>query len=220
MVTTGIVPRKPETAYGYIKKGKSYNDDSFFVENFYEKPNLEKAVSYYESGEFFWNSGVFAWKLSSINSKLEQFLPEVFNTIKEFDFNNQEQIKEVFKSIPSESIDTGVMEKTDNAVVIPGDNFKWSDIGSWDSWTENMIGEQDNLLKGDVLSLDSKGCAVVSNTTSTNKGIADKIVAIIGLEDVVVVDTDDALLVCKKQSSQDVKKVVQMLKDKSRESLV
>ena len=112
------------------------------------------------------------------------------------------------------------MEKTDNAVVIPGDNFQWSDIGSWDSWTENMIGEQDNLLKGDVLSLDSKGCAVVSNKVLTKEGVGDKIVAIIGLEDVVVVDTDDALLVCKKQSSQDVKKVVQMLKDKSRESLV
>ena len=225
LVTIGIVPRKPETAYGYIKKGKSYNSDSFFVENFYEKPNLEKAKEYYESGEFFWNSGVFAWKVSSINSKLEQFLPEVFNTIKDFDFNDQEHIEKTFQSIPSESIDTGVMEKTDNAVVIPGDNFKWSDIGSWDAWMENMIGDENNLLRGDVLCLDSKGCGVVTkevlaNGKTSKKGISDKLVAIIGLEDVVVVDTEDALLVCKKQSSQDVKKVVQMLKDKSRESLI
>ena len=210
LVTIGIVPRKPETAYGYIKKGKDYNSESFFVENFYEKPNLEKAKQYYDSGDFFWNSGVFAWKVSSINLKLEEFLPNVFNAIKDFDFNNKAQIEKAFTSMPSESIDTGVMEKTDNAVVIPGDNFKWSDIGSWDSWMENMIGKEENLLRGDVLCLDSKGCGVVTK---------DKIVAIIGLEDVVVVDTEDALLVCKKQSSQDVKKVVQMLKDKSRESL-
>ncbi len=210
LVTIGIVPRKPETAYGYIKKGESYDDASFLVENFYEKPNLEKAKEYYESGEFFWNSGVFAWSVGSINSKLEQFLPEVFNIIKDLDFSNQEVVEAAFKELPSESIDTGVMEKADNAVVIPGDDFQWSDIGSWDSWVENMIGNQENLLKGDVVSLNSKGCGVVTK---------NKLVAIIGLEDVVVVDTEDALLVCKKQNSQDVKKIVQILKEKSGESL-
>ena len=99
LVTIGIVPRKPETAYGYIKKGEVYNQDSFLVENFYEKPNLEKAKQYYDSGDFFWNSGVFAWKVSSINSKLQEFLPEVFNKIKDFDFSlNSSKLSEQLNS--------------------------------------------------------------------------------------------------------------------------
>lgn len=211
LVTIGIVPRKAETAYGYIKKGEAYNSGSFYVENFYEKPNLAKAKQYFESGDFFWNSGVFAWRVSVVNSKLEQYLPDIFNSIKKLDFKNEQAIEKVFNALASESIDTGVMEKADNTVVIPGDGFNWSDIGSWDSWIENMKGSEENLIQGDVLSIDSKGCGVLAQ---------EKLVAIIGLEDVVVVDTGDALLVCKKDNSQDVKKIVQILKEKSRESLI
>lgn len=215
LVTIGIVPTRPETGYGYIKKGAAHKDNSFKVESFVEKPNLEKAKNYLKSGDYLWNSGVFCWKTSTIHKSLEKYTPEIFAQIKQVFENNLSEdaiiIKNIFSKIPSESIDTAVMEKADNVLVIPGDGFSWSDIGSWESWIETLGSDAEpNLTKGDVITLDSKGCGIMAK---------DRLIAVIGVEDLVIVDTDDAILVCKKNHSQDVKKVVEILKQRGRGSI-
>lgn len=213
LVTIGIVPTRAETGYGYIKKGKAFNEQSSHVDSFVEKPNSEKAKQYLESGLYFWNSGIFAWKVSSIQKKLEKHAPEIFSSINKIfaENNDNKSVTEIFSKIPAVSIDTAIMEKADNVIVIPGQNFTWSDIGSWESWMETTGADsQDNVIQGDVIALDSKGCGIVGKK---------RLIAAIGIEDLVIVDTDDAILICKKDRCQDVKKVVEMLKEKGRSSI-
>ncbi len=212
LVTFGIVPTKPETGYGYIKRGKN-TDELFAVEEFVEKPNLSVAQSYIESGDYYWNSGMFLFKASVFLNELEQFQPGMLascqkalnKSTQDLDFIRLD--KESFISCPSNSIDYAVMEKTNNAVVAPLD-AGWNDVGSWDALWEIEDKEYDgNVLKGDVLTYDSKDCLVKAES---------RLVALVGTDNLIVIETKDAVLVATKDNVQKVKAIVEQLREEKR----
>lgn len=214
LITFGIKPSHPETGYGYISVGKSINDSSGFeIDSFVEKPNLPKAKSFIESGNYLWNSGMFAFKAEVYLDEINKYSPNILNTIKrsvdkaKID-SNFIHINEVeFEKCPSDSIDYAVMEKTDKAAVIPLD-ANWSDIGSWDSlWKVNTKDENNNNIKGDVYTENTSNCLVHSDS---------RLIATIGLDNHIVIETADAVLVANKDESQSVKKIVEKIKLQNR----
>ncbi len=216
LVTFGIVPTAPETGYGYIKRGpvKQMNSaEAFQVAEFVEKPKLDTARCYLESGDYYWNSGMFLFKASRYLAELKQHRPDIYMACEQamqevdpdLDFIRVNQ--QAFLACPSESIDYAVMEKTDAAVVVPLD-ARWSDVGSWSSlWDISEKNSQGNVHKGDVLSFDSRDNYVFAETA---------LVATVGLQNTVVVQTKDAVLVAAKDKVQDVKAIVQQLKQQGR----
>jgi len=218
LVTLGIVPDKPETGYGYIKCGKEIKDVSpgnplYKVKQFVEKPNTEKAESYIRSGGYFWNSGMFLFKASVYLKELEEFQPEILASCKssleksEHDLDFIRLDKESFEHCPSDSIDYAIMEKTNNAVIVPLD-AGWSDIGSWDAlWEIEPKNAQGNVLSGDVLTHNTRDCLVKAE---------NKLVTLVGVENLVVIETKDAILVSAKDQVQDVKAIVEQLRAKDR----
>ena len=211
LVTFGIVPTHPETGYGYIQASGS--NDCRPVKQFVEKPNLETAKAYLASGEYFWNSGMFAFKASVLLKELETHAPDILSSCRQalqlaqsdLDFIRVDH--DSFSQCPEDSIDYAVMEKTDNAIVIPLD-AEWSDVGSWSALWE--ISEKDsdgNTLRGDVLTEDSKNSFIQSE---------QKLITTIGIDNLVIVETDDAILVADKNRVQDVKTVVNRLKAQQR----
>ena len=212
IVTIGITPNYPETGYGYInfKKGVSPHEitNVYEVLRFVEKPDLERAKQYLTSGEYLWNSGMFIWKVSTILKCFEDFLPEIYTGLKEIETTIYtekylEILKKVFSEIPSESIDYGIMEKANNIYVIPG-NFGWDDVGSWLSLERiNNTNQDGNIISGNVVTVKTKNSIIQGSK---------KLIATIGLEDIIIVDTDDALLICNKDNTQEVKEVIANLK--------
>jgi mannose-1-phosphate guanylyltransferase len=212
LVTFGIVAHEPNTGYGYIKKGESQGP-GFAVDAFVEKPSIEVAKEYLESGDYFWNSGMFLFKASRYLEELEKHRPDIYEacqlsmegTSQDNDFLRVNEL--AFDACPSDSIDYAVMEKTDDAVVIPMD-AGWSDIGSWSSLWD--ISEKDchgNATHGDVVVHESHNSYIRTD---------GKLVAAIGVDDLVIVSTKDALVVAHKNSVQDVKVVAHQLKAESR----
>ena len=216
IVTIGITPNYPETGYGYInfKKGVLTHEltNVYEVLKFVEKPNLEKAKQYLTSGEYLWNSGMFIWKVSTILKCFEELLPEVYAGLKEIEskLNTEEYLetlKKVFSEIPSESIDYGIMEKAKNIYVIPG-NFGWDDVGSWLSLERiNNTDHDGNIISGNVVTINTKNSIIQGSK---------KLIATIGLENIIIIDTDDALLICNKDRTQEVKEVIANLKVSNR----
>jgi len=209
LVTFGIIPGHPETGYGYIKRGSALSSECFKVDAFVEKPCLEKAVEYLASGEFSWNSGMFMFKTAKFLQELQQFSPEIFSTTQQSVVDSQRDMnfirvdQEIFKHCPSDSIDYAVMEKTRDAVVIPID-AGWSDVGSWSSlWDVSEKDHLGNVNVGEIISIDSTDNYISSESA---------LVATIGLDNLIVVNTNDALLIASKDRVQDVKKVVDELK--------
>lgn len=209
LVTFGIIPEHPETGYGYIKRGSALSDECFKVDAFVEKPSLDKAVEYLASGEFSWNSGMFMFKTDKFLQELQQFSPEIFSTTQQSVADSQRDMnfirvdQEIFKHCPSDSIDYAVMEKTGDAVVIPID-AGWSDVGSWSSlWDVSEKDHLGNVNVGEIISIDSTDNYISSESA---------LVATIGLDNLIVVNTNDALLIASKDRVQDVKKVVDELK--------
>lgn len=218
LVTIGITPTYPETGYGYIQfeADEKGIPGVYNVKRFVEKPNIELAKEYVNSGEYLWNSGMFVWKASSIDAKLRKYLPDMSEGMdKLYDAAGTDDftaiLKDIFPKFRSESIDFGVMEKASEVYTIPG-NFGWDDVGSWLALERvNKTNEYGNMIQGDVISINTK------NTTVCG---AKKLIATVGIEDLVVVDTDDALLICAKDSTQEVKKVIENLKICNRNELV
>ncbi|QOL24424.1 mannose-1-phosphate guanylyltransferase/mannose-6-phosphate isomerase [Thalassotalea sp. LPB0316] len=215
LVTFGIVPQSAHTGYGYIKRGVE-RGDGFDVASFVEKPDGETAATYIESGEYYWNSGMFLFKASRYLEELTKHRPDIASVCSSALENSSRDLnfirlnEEVFLTCPEDSIDYAVMEKTTDAVVVPLD-AGWNDIGSWSAlWEIDQKDEQGNALRGDVIALDSKGCLLHGG---------ERLIATIGLEDIVVVDTKDAVLVAHKDKVQDVKKVVGQLKSQGRSEL-
>ncbi len=217
LVTLGITPTYPETGYGYIKYVKGSGKDGVYeVERFVEKPNLPTAKEYLENGGYLWNSGMFIWKTTSILQNIERYMPDLYEGLQPIaeaygtaDF--EAVLNERFCTLPSESIDFGIMEKAQNIYTIPG-NFGWDDVGSWLALERiNPIDVDRNMFDGDIISVNSKNCTVCGGKRT---------VAVLGLEDVVIVDTSDALLVCDKNSTQDIKKVLAELRAQGREELL
>lgn len=212
LVTFGIIPEHPETGYGYIKRGEHLSDACFKVDSFVEKPRLEKAIEYLASGDYSWNSGMFMFKTAKFLQELRQFSPEIFSTTQQSVINSQRDMnfirveQDIFKHCPSDSIDYAVMEKTHDAVVIPID-AGWSDVGSWSSlWEVSKKDHLGNVNVGEIISIDSNDNYISSESA---------LVATIGLENLVVVNTSDALLIAHKDKVQDVKKVVDELKKRN-----
>ena len=212
LVTIGITPNYPETGYGYINftKGENFKDSAnvYEVLRFVEKPNLEKAKEYLTSGQYLWNSGMFVWKASTILKNFKEYLPEIYEGLQKIGESiNTEEYEEVlrkeFPNLPSESIDYGIMEKAKNIYVIPG-NFGWDDVGSWLSLERiNKTNQDGNVISGNVISIKTKNSIIQGN---------EKLIATIGLEDIVIVDTEDVTLICHKNNSQEVKEIINNLR--------
>ena len=215
LVTIGITPTYPETGYGYINFGEE-KGDAFEVERFVEKPDLATAKKYLASGNYLWNSGMFVWKVSSIMANIQKFMPEVYDGASRIgesfgtdDF--EEVLIREFEAFPSESIDFGIMEKAENIYTIPG-SFGWDDVGSWLAMERiNETDDDKNYIEGDVIAVDSKRTTICGGK---------RLIAAVGTRDLIIVDTDDVLLVCSKNSTQDVKKVISKLKEQERFELV
>ncbi|MDF7681381.1 mannose-1-phosphate guanylyltransferase/mannose-6-phosphate isomerase [Enterobacteriaceae bacterium ESL0689] len=216
LVTFGIVPTVAETGYGYIHRGQQEtinNNVAYKVNRFVEKPNKETAQSYVASGEYYWNSGMFMFCAKRYLEELEKFRPDILDACKAAicgykdgeDFINIDH--DIFITCPDESVDYAVMEKTTDAVVV-GLNADWSDVGSWSAlWEVSVKDKNNNVLTGDTFLYDSSDCYI--NTD-------EKLVAAIGINNLVIINTKDAVLVVNKDQVQDVKKVVEYLKTNHR----
>jgi mannose-1-phosphate guanylyltransferase len=213
LVTMGIVPNRPETGYGYIEAEMELRGAGPYpVSRFVEKPNLEKAVEFISAGNFFWNSGMFIWRADIILDCIMSFMPELSGALARLTFSDdiwelgdlKNQVEDIYHDIRGESIDFGVMEKADNVMVLPAD-FGWSDVGSWSALPEVITPDQcGNVAIGvrEILARDARNCLIYGG---------GKLAALIGVHDLIVVDTPDALLVCHRDMAQDVKKIVEKL---------
>lgn len=216
LVTLGITPTFPATGYGYIRFSKEDISDAKTVEEFKEKPDLETAEKYVASGSYVWNSGMFIWKASTIMRHFEELLPDIYEdlckignamgTNAEYDV-----IEKIYPNIRKISIDYGIMEKSVDVLVVSGE-FGWNDVGSWDMM--KVLHEADvngNISVGDVLNIDTK------NTIAYAKNAC---IATVGVNNLIIVQTDDAIMVCDKNSAQDVKKIVDTLNELGRSELL
>lgn len=221
LVTIGIAPTAPETGYGYIQAGgpRSGCATALEVKRFVEKPDRATAERYLAAGDYFWNSGMFVWRPSTILAAIEQHLPSLGGALGELKrcmlAGDSAKLSTVFSALEAVSIDFGVMEKARNVAMIPGASFEWSDIGSWDAWARLMrSGSKDaggNVLQGDVLAIDCNNLVAVAK---------ERLIAAVGLKDIIVVETGDAILVCPASRAQDVKTVVDELKKANRQKLL
>lgn len=210
LVTFGIEPTAPDTGFGYIEKGEHLND-GYKVACFVEKPDLQTAKRYVASGNYLWNSGMFCFKAGVFLEELAKMTPEVAEPVDEcwqlmkpmIDAQTVEVPGDIFKLTPSISVDYALMEKSDKVAVVPGD-FGWSDIGSW-----NAIRD---LVEPDMADNRALGQAIFVDTSNTFVQSEDRVVATVGVNDLIIIDTRDALLVAHPDKAQDVKKVVAQLK--------
>ena len=211
LVTLGVKPTYPNTGYGYIQHDTMEAAPGIFkVKTFTEKPNLELAKTFISSGDFLWNAGIFFWKVKNILAAFEKYLPEMYEVFaaEKDKFGTSEEssvINNIYPQCSSISIDFGIMEKADNVYVIPA-SFGWSDLGTWNSAWENIEKDRlENAIAGKkVILIDSSKCMIhVPNT---------KLVVLQGLENFIVVDTKDALLICRKEKEQEIKDYVAEVK--------
>lgn len=204
IVTFGIEPNYPETGYGYINILDEKILEGFKVKEFVEKPDAQTAQKYVDAKTYFWNSGIFMFKASTMIAELEKLAPEIFAVMEEFDFSSSDKIEyNLFDKMPSISIDYAIMEKSDKIALVKLES-DWNDLGSWQSiYDVSKKDEHNNVMIGHVLDEDSKNSFVYASS---------KLVATIGLEDTVLIETDDAILACRKDKTQDVKKIFDRLK--------
>lgn len=213
LVTFGIVPDAPETGFGYIRRGAPLGEHGFAVEGFVEKPDAATAQTYLDDGGYFWNAGIFLFSAGRMIEELERLAPRIWRQAalavtrgtRDMDFLRLDT--EAFSACPSDSIDYAVMEHTDAAAVVPAD-IGWSDVGSWSALWE--IGEKDgegNVASGDTILEDARGCFVRAES---------RLVAALGVEDLVIVETGDAVLVARRDRVQDVKQIVARLEAQGR----
>ncbi|MBS9432264.1 mannose-1-phosphate guanylyltransferase/mannose-6-phosphate isomerase [Photorhabdus hainanensis] len=209
LVTFGVVPHTPETGYGYIRQGELITNDVYKVASFVEKPDLQTAKHYLSSGNYYWNSGIFAFKASRYLEELKKYQPDIFSICQKAISSEHQDLefirlnKDVFQKCSDISVDYAVMEKTNDAVVVPMD-AKWNDVGCWSAlWEINDKDAKGNVIRGDVL---------MENTSNSYISSQNKLVATVGINDLVIVETKDAVLVAHKDKVQDVKGIVSQLK--------
>lgn len=203
LVALGVKPTRPETGYGYLKIGKSLEGECQQVEKFVEKPNLEKAQEFFQSGNYLWNGGMFVWRVDAILEAFDQYMPE----LKQSWERHNGIVEKAYPEMTATSIDFGVMEKAKNVSCFPLD-CGWDDLGSWIS-LENLSKElgsehpSGTVTGGQVVDIDSKGNII---------DCPEKLVALIGIEDCIIVNHEDRILVARKERSQDIKQIVDRLK--------
>jgi|Deesub1362B_J571_1020462.scaffolds.fasta_scaffold00163_40 mannose-1-phosphate guanylyltransferase len=215
-ITIGIQPSYPATGYGYIhfspEKVFKINEEKFYwVEEFKEKPSLEQAKKYLSEKEYLWNSGIFIWKAKTFSKKLRDYTPELYNNylnlLESLEKHDRKEISKIFDRLPSTSIDYALMEKTKGILVTKGD-FGWSDVGSWSSlikiWPKDKNG---NIIKGNVISIDSQGCIIYNPNMLTS---------LIGVKNIIVIHAHNALLICDKKHDQKIKELVDKLEKENK----
>jgi mannose-1-phosphate guanylyltransferase/mannose-6-phosphate isomerase len=206
IVTYGITPTRPETGYGYIRAGQK-EGEVFRVENFEEKPNSSRAEELLKDKNYTWNSGIFLFSVKSIMEEAEKYLPAHTSALKMIDPETFDGLDEVYSEMEPISIDHGIMEKTDLAAVIPV-SMGWSDLGSWDSFYEMRPKDSSgNVVSGDVFGLENEDCLILGE---------DKYLAVSGMKNTIVVQTEDATLICPRGRSQDVRHIVAHLEEEGR----
>lgn len=221
LVTIGLAPTKPETAYGYIERTDEVilehdGTTAYRAAQFIEKPDLERAAAFVESGKFLWNASMFVWKVSALKQELKRLQPgiqeAVWKIADAWDSREQERITaRIWSELPNITIDHGVMEQAKSVAVVPAE-LGWSDVGDWNNLGELI--EQDalgNSVRGNLLRIDTTNSVIWSET--------GRMVAMVGLDNIIVVDTEDALLVVDRDKSQEVRKVVERLKASTRTEL-
>jgi len=211
LLTLGIKPNRPETGYGYIQVAKAPKGSNILkVKTFTEKPDLDLAKVFLESGEFFWNSGIFIWSIDAIDSAFQTHLPEVYNLFPSEDdklngISEKEMINRIYPECRNISIDYGILEKSREVFVFCSD-FGWSDLGTWGSLYERSNKDASgNVVQGDnVMLYDSEDCLINAPN--------EKLVVIQGIKDYIIVDNDNTLLICKKEQEQEIKTFVNDIK--------
>src|SRR5262245_8224840 len=204
LVTFGIVPTRPETGYGYIAPGAPVtegSDRAAWVARFVEKPDRTRAEAMLAAGGHLWNSGIFVWRVEAILDALRTHANEILGALERALERGRGALARTYARLPSLPIDTGVMERAERVAVVRA-RFPWSDVGSWAALEELWTPMGDNAASGRVVAVDSRGCVVDS---------PKRLVALLGVEDLVVVDADDAILVCRKDRAQDVRRIVDAL---------
>ena len=209
LITLGIKPTRPDTGYGYIQFVEKKNSEYFKVKTFTEKPDLEIAQTFLESGDFLWNAGIFIWSTKSILAAFESYLPEMAQNFESCEYNSENEkncIDQIYPKVNKISIDNGILEKAQNVHVIPAD-LGWSDLGTWNSIYENAEKDKDdNAAKSKyIVTYNSKGNLIKLKNQN-------KAVVIDGLENYIIVDTDKALLICPRENDQLLKEYVHDLK--------
>ena len=219
LVTIGITPTYPETGYGYINFERDTDlgmPGVYRVERFVEKPDLDTAKEYLASHRYLWNSGMFVWKTSSILANIQKLMPDIYEGLERIEAavgtgSYASVLETEYHAFRSESIDFGVMEKAENIYTLPG-SFGWDDVGNWLAVERiNPTNEYGNYIEGDVITIGTERSTICGGK---------RLIAAVGIEDLIVVDTDDAVLICAKDSTQDVKKVIENLKICNRNQLV
>lgn len=215
LVTIGIKPTFPSTGYGYIKSNRETEADYYAVEEFVEKPDLDTAKEYLASGEYAWNSGMFVWKASVILDYFEKLLPDIYECLVTIGDamgteREQEVIREVYPTIPKISVDYGIMERAKGVLMVEGD-FGWNDVGSFDAL--EVIYDKDengNVVLANGCLIDTSGCILY--------GDGDKLIATLGVQDIVIAQTKDIVLVCDKKRAQDIKLIPETLAASGKDS--
>ena len=209
LVTIGIMPDYPETGYGYIKfDAREPEGGAYRVDRFVEKPSLELAKEYLAAEEYLWNSGQFIWKVSSILKNLKQYMPDTYERLlriqEAIGTQEEEQVLDrEFHEMESQSIDYGIMEKAKDIYILPG-AFGWDDVGSWLAVERiKKTNEFGNVVNGNIITVNTKNCIIQGGR---------KLIAAVGLQDLIIVDTEDATLICEKDNTGDIKKVLENLK--------
>jgi mannose-1-phosphate guanylyltransferase len=221
LVTIGIEPRRPETGYGYIRRGEKLGTHgplcSYQVVEFKEKPDLPTATRYVQSGEYLWNASIFVWRARTLIDAMREFIPDVYDALAaiadRWETDERERaLEEYWHELRDVTIDHGIMEHARNVAVVPVD-CGWTDLGDW-----NSLGEI--LADGDAENLSISAEHVHEETRSTLIFGNNRLVATLGVENLIIVDTDDVLLVCDRSRAQDVRKIVQRLKNEGQSGLV
>ena len=198
IVTFGIVPDKPETGYGYIKTGEPL-EDAYIVRRFVEKPDLQIAKRYLSEGGYYWNSGMFSFTISTMVNAFKEYAPSVYENIHDF------------QNLPSLSIDYAIMEHAEKIVMLALD-ISWSDIGSWDAiWEYLSKDDKGNVSIGDTILVDTKNTLIMSN---------NRLISTVGTEDLLIIETEDAILIAQRGKAQKIKEVVDLLKKENREEVI
>lgn len=220
VLTIGIRPSRPETGYGYIQQGEQKGERQgtaiFKAVAFHEKPDLDRALKYLDAGNYLWNSGMFIWRVDLIRRLIASFLPQLDAGLAQIaaSIDNEEEARvtaAVYQDLPRISIDYGIMEKCNEVLVIPA-TFGWDDVGSWTALARyDEVDQQGNVLKARGVFLDTHDCLVYA---------PDRVVATLGVKDLLIVDDGDSLLICQKDRDQEIKKVVEALRQAGHDEVV
>lgn len=214
LVTIGITPSRPETGYGYVEHEEVPIDQSplvYLVRRFVEKPDLPKAVEFIKSGHYLWNSGMFIWRVDLILDKIKEYLPELYDGLAQIEQSigtEQEEavMKSVFPGLRGISIDYGILEKSDRILVVQGD-FGWDDLGSWGALADASYADPHGMvIKGDFVGIDNTDCLIYGQ---------DSLIAALGVQGLVIVQSGNVILVCDKNRTQEVRELVKMVKERN-----